>query len=1738
MATTVGAVWLNVLPSMRDFTKRLTGDASSAAAAAAKVSGKQLGADMVDEAAKEAKKTAAKPAREAGEKVADEAAAAAQKKLPKEMGKAGDAAGRALSDSASKAASSALPAAMTAASTRAAQDAVAAISKSTERTLPAALSAQAGRAGEQAGAAMSRSMAASYQPPAAGFSGWVSSAASTAREAGSAAMSAMSGAFSAAAPVITSTLSGVVGGAIAAASREGVAQAGQAWSSAGAAMASAGQQTTTSLSLPMAAFGALTLKTAGDFEQQMNRVRAVSGATGQEFDSLNALAQELGATTQYSASEAADAMGFLAMAGFDTDQILSALPDTLNLAAAGAIDLGEAADIASNILTGYGFRAEELGRVNDILTETFTSSNVNMQMLGYSFKYIAPVANSAGLQFEEVAAAVGMLGNAGIQGEQAGTALRGAISRLLKPTGAVSDTLDDLGVSVHDSSGQMLGLADIFEQLETAGATTSDMITIFGLEAGPGMMALLDQGSGAMRDFTAQLEESGGAAETIADIQMEGLNGAIKEMQSAFEGLLLAVADSGLLSVATDRVNSLAVVIKDLSETNPELLNMAVTVGAFLAAIGPIVWIGGRVVSTIGAVISGISMVGTGLSAVGTTAAGFLLGWRNINAAFASNATFATRLGAALRAQILLWNQQAAATGRSTAAQILHNTWARIAAVGSRIWAGATWLLNAALNANPIGLVVIAIVALVAGFVIAYKHSETFRLFVDDLWASTKALVAELEPLVPVFLNIAKVTVGIAFAPLIAAFLLLRTVGRAAWSWLQPAFEWLSSFWTSELQPKVQAIGDVFTTAWRKVQTAWRLLTGVFSGDVGLDEITAAFRRAGSDIAGWLRARGEDAVDWVKELPSRLAAGASDLGDTIRGWFAPLPGVLAGVGRDVVDWVKDLPSLIYEGGTGLGESFLGLLQTISDPATLTRIGRDIARRITGGLDWLLDQATLLPSKLAPKLDAVVSAVVAWAGTLPDRIEARVSDLADRVTDWASEVGPAAVDKLRAAGEDIASWFRGLPARVRGWVDIDAVVEWASEIPGRIRDLVDIDAAVAWVSDMKDRAIVRLGEVADSVMEWARGLPDKIRGWIDNAARVRDWFVEWGPKILAGLAIAILVVVLAIPALFLTIGVAILFVLGIIVQELGLWLWEKFTGLMETAALAVQSKVSLVGAKFRQVRDQAVAAVLNLRDRALGYFANLRDQAAARAQAMRDRVVGALVNARDRVVAVVLSLRDRAVGYLTTLRDWGAARASALRDRIVTPLQTMRDKAIEAFRVAKNGIQAAWRQVESITKKPVSFIVNTVYNDGIRATWNKVAGLVDMGTLPRISGFATGGILPGYTPGRDPHKFFSPTGGRLELSGGEAIMRPEFTRAVGPGWVNTINAAARSGGIGGVQSALGFANGGIYGGVQSFNEGGILGRVASFGTSLKNIFDGDGLAGAARQVLDPLIETMRGRFTQGRWADAMVAVPGVMIDKLLGWLKNTVGEKLGGNGKAVADAARGHLGISGNPNQFTRAFGMNGLAWCAMFVSEVIKQVKAQDAYSNVRSAAVTTFANSSMDSVRGVGNTRPGDLAVYSGKGPGGWQHINVIVDDKGSTIGGNESNAVRFSSGYSSRAAKFMRPKAFADGGLWWQDTDFNTAATTPPLTRLLQGLDTVPTLYDSGGWLMPGLQLVANQTGRPEPVLTDRQWADLRAAREEGRGRERPSQTFHITETGDPRITARKVMTAQSDWDALHPA
>lgn len=304
------------------------------------------------------------------------------------------------------------------------------------------------------------------------------------------------------------------------------------------------------LTVAMGAGITKAIQTSAQFEQSMAKVRAVTGSTTEEFEKLKKQSMELGSTTVFTASQAAEAQSYLAMAGFKTNQILAAMPGVLNLAAAGQMDLARASDIASNILTGFGLQAEKSNRVVDVMAKTMTSSNTNIEQLGYAMKYIAPVAASLGLSIEETAAAVGKLSDAGIQGEMAGTQLRAMLLRLTRPVGHAAEVMDKLGINIKNAAtGGVLPLTQIVDQLERAFAKLTQAqqaeaaSLIAGTEAASGFLTLIKTGSATLSAFTDELQHAGGAAQKMAETQMNTLDGSIKEMQSALEAVGITVGD-------------------------------------------------------------------------------------------------------------------------------------------------------------------------------------------------------------------------------------------------------------------------------------------------------------------------------------------------------------------------------------------------------------------------------------------------------------------------------------------------------------------------------------------------------------------------------------------------------------------------------------------------------------------------------------------------------------------------------------------------------------------------------------------------------------------------------------------------------------------------------------------------------------------------------------------------------------------------------------------------------------------------------------------------------------------------------------------------------------------------------------------------------------------------------------------------------------------------------------------
>lgn len=292
------------------------------------------------------------------------------------------------------------------------------------------------------------------------------------------------------------------------------------------------------------------IKVGSDFEAQMSRVKAISGATGEEFEKLKAQAIQLGADTAFSSKEAAEGMENLAAAGFATNEIMDAMPGLLDLAAASGEDLATSSDIAASTLRGFGLAASDAGHVADVLAENANRTNSSVYETGEAMKYVAPLARAAGLSMEETAAAIGIMANAGIQGSQAGTTLRGAISRLSKPTKDMKEAMKELGISFYDSDGKMKSLTEQVGMMREATAGLTDeqknnhLVTLYGQESLSGMLALINEGEGSLNSLTEAYKVCDGSAKQAAETMQDNLQGAIEELGGSAESLGLVFYES------------------------------------------------------------------------------------------------------------------------------------------------------------------------------------------------------------------------------------------------------------------------------------------------------------------------------------------------------------------------------------------------------------------------------------------------------------------------------------------------------------------------------------------------------------------------------------------------------------------------------------------------------------------------------------------------------------------------------------------------------------------------------------------------------------------------------------------------------------------------------------------------------------------------------------------------------------------------------------------------------------------------------------------------------------------------------------------------------------------------------------------------------------------------------------------------------------------------------------------
>lgn len=370
-----------------------------------------------------------------------------------------------------------------------------------------------------------------------------------------------------------------------------------------------GESLTTKVSASIVGLGVAAVKVGSDFDAAMSQVSATSGATGKDLQDLRDKAKEMGASTKFSASESAEAMNYMAMAGWNSKQMIAGLPGILNLAAASNESLANTSDIVTDALTAFGLTAEDSGHFADVMAKTSSSANTNVSLMGETFKQVAPLAGTLGFSVEDTSLAIGLMANAGIKGSQAGTSLKAALANLSSPTDKMKAKMKELGISMTDSNGQTKPLITIITELRekfgklSKSQQTAAASTIFGKEAMSGMLAVINASDKDFNSLYENIKNADGAAEDMAKTMQDNLQGDLTTLSSALEGLGIKISKA-LTPVLREITQAVTEFISWLNGLDDHIISVITVVAGLVAAIGPLLVLIGTLAGPVSNAIS------------------------------------------------------------------------------------------------------------------------------------------------------------------------------------------------------------------------------------------------------------------------------------------------------------------------------------------------------------------------------------------------------------------------------------------------------------------------------------------------------------------------------------------------------------------------------------------------------------------------------------------------------------------------------------------------------------------------------------------------------------------------------------------------------------------------------------------------------------------------------------------------------------------------------------------------------------------------------------------------------------------------------------------------------------------------------------------------------------------------------------------------------------------------------
>lgn len=797
-----------------------------------------------------------------------------------------------------------------------------------------------------------------------------------------------------------------------------IAATGEKMKTLGDNIAGVGSTLTRNVTAPIVGVGAAAVKTAADFDSAMSQVAAVSGATGSDFDALRDKAREMGSKTKFSASEAAEAMNYMAMAGWKTGDMLEGIEGIMNLAAASGEDLATTSDIVTDALTAFGLQASDSGHFADILAAASSNANTNVSMMGETFKYVAPIAGAMGYSAEDTAEAIGLMANAGIKSSQAGTTLRKIMTELNGEIKIHGETLGDVTIQTSNADGSMRSLNDIladcrvaFGQLsESEQASTAE--TLVGKTAMSGFLALMNAApadiqklESAINTCSDSIDGYNGTAEKMAAVMQDNLSGQLTILKSQLQELAISIGDA-LMPVIRDIVSHIQNWVDKFNSLDDGTKEMIVKIALFAAAVGPVLVVVGNVISAIGTIMTILPKLASLLDIV-SVAQGAL----NVVMSMNPYVLIAAAIVALIAAFVLLWNKCDAFR------EFWINLWNHIKDFFCGIVEGIKNVFSGIvefIKNNWQGLALFLVNPIAGAFKLIYDNCEGFRNFWNNLWNSIK------EAFSAVWDGIKNVCS--------AAWDAIKSGASAAWEGIKNTVTSIGSSIKEHVSNTWNSIKEHSSNAWSSIKET---VSGAFehiksNGQAAMNTIKSNISEA------WNNVKSSTSETW-----NHVKSSISDAWNNIK--------------SNVSDSMNTMKERVSAGWNSIKENTTSTFNTIKD--NVVSSANDMKEKFTSVMENLIgnirDKLSQMKEKITSGLQTIGQNVSSAIGNIKDNLVSSFSSIVSNIGTGFSNMVSTVKEKLSHIGQV----FKDLASNAFSWGK-DIISNLISGIGSMISNLVN------------------------------------------------------------------------------------------------------------------------------------------------------------------------------------------------------------------------------------------------------------------------------------------------------------------------------------------------------------------------------------------------------------------------------------------------------------------------------------------------------------------------------------------------------------------------------------------------------------------------------------------------------------------------------------------------------------